>query len=46
VFLIPTDLGGRVRPSDSEALRHGASLATRHGKDFEGCGLRLVDPWR
>lgn len=27
------------------ALRHDATLATRNVKDFEGCGLRLVDPW-
>jgi toxin FitB len=24
---------------------HGAVLATRNGKDFEGCGIDLVDPW-
>ncbi|GAB5470159.1 MAG: type II toxin-antitoxin system VapC family toxin [Rhodospirillales bacterium] len=23
-----------------------AALATRNGKDFEGCGLELIDPWR
>jgi toxin FitB len=27
------------------ALRNGAALATRNLKDFEGCGLRLIDPW-
>ncbi|MEP6504389.1 MAG: type II toxin-antitoxin system VapC family toxin [Betaproteobacteria bacterium] len=27
------------------ALRHGASLATRNVRDFEGCGLALIDPW-
>jgi len=27
------------------ALRHDATLATRNVKDFEGCGLRLIDPW-
>jgi predicted nucleic acid-binding protein len=27
------------------ALRCGASLATRNLKDFEGCGLTLIDPW-
>jgi predicted nucleic acid-binding protein len=25
---------------------HGATLATRNTKDFEGCGIDLVDPWR
>ena len=24
---------------------HGADLVTRNTRDFEGCGLRLVDPW-
>lgn len=24
---------------------HGAVLATRNGKDFEGCGIELVNPW-
>ncbi|AJG23640.1 hypothetical protein RR42_s2052 [Cupriavidus basilensis] len=24
---------------------HGAVLATRNGKDFEGIGLSLVNPW-
>jgi len=27
------------------ALHNGLALATRNVKDFEGCGLRLVDPW-
>lgn len=30
----------------SIALRHKLQLATRNTADFEGCGLRLVDPWR
>lgn len=24
---------------------HGATLATRNLRDFEGCGIALVDPW-
>src|SRR5215813_5840195 len=24
---------------------HGATLATRNTSDFEGCGIRLVNPW-
>jgi len=26
-------------------LVHGARLATRNIKDFEGLGLALIDPW-
>ena len=28
------------------ALAHGATLATRNVSDFEGCGVKLVNPWR
>jgi toxin FitB len=28
------------------ARAHAADLATRNTRDFEGCGLRLVDPWQ
>jgi predicted nucleic acid-binding protein len=24
---------------------HGATLATRNAKDFEGCGIDVVNPW-
>ena len=24
---------------------HGATLATRNLRDFEGCGITLIDPW-
>jgi toxin FitB len=27
------------------ARAHGAGLATRNVKDFEHCGIRLIDPW-
>jgi predicted nucleic acid-binding protein len=27
------------------AYIHGATLATRNTADFEGCGIRLVNPW-
>lgn len=27
------------------ALSHGASVATRNVKDFEGCGLTVINPW-
>jgi predicted nucleic acid-binding protein len=28
------------------ALSHDAAVATRNLLDFEGCGIRLHDPWR
>ena len=28
------------------ALAHGAVLATRNTKDFEGIGLELINPWQ
>ena len=27
------------------ALQNDLSLVTRNVRDFEGCGLRLIDPW-
>ena len=27
------------------ALQNGLALATRNGRDFEGCGLQLINPW-
>lgn len=27
------------------ARAHGAALATRDSDDFEGCGVRLINPW-
>ena len=27
------------------ARTHGATLATRNTDDFEGCGIRLINPW-
>ncbi len=27
------------------AYLHGAALATRNTSDFEGCGVKLVNPW-
>lgn len=26
-------------------LAHGATVATRNTRDFEGCGVALIDPW-
>jgi predicted nucleic acid-binding protein len=28
------------------ARSRGATLATRNVRDFEGCGITLIDPWR
>ena len=28
------------------ARSRGATLATRNMRDFEGCGISLIDPWR
>lgn len=42
--------GRRIAPSDAMiaaiARRHGAAMATRNLRDFEGCGIELHDPWR
>ena len=27
------------------ARHHGAGVATRNRRDFEGCGVEVVDPW-
>ncbi len=24
---------------------HGAAIATRNARDFEGCGVEIIDPW-
>jgi hypothetical protein len=31
---------------DASALSRGAGQATRHGADFEGCGLSVDNPWQ
>ncbi len=28
------------------ARAHGATVATRNVRDFEGCGVDLIDPWQ
>ena len=42
--------GFTVDPVDlmiaSIAQQHHASIATRNTKDFEGCGLILINPWQ
>ncbi len=37
-----TDLDAQIA---AIARSHGALLATRNTADFEGCGIRLVNPW-
>lgn len=42
-------LGQTVSPMDSliaaTALSHGLALVTRNVRDFEACGVGIVDPW-
>ncbi|MDW5596657.1 type II toxin-antitoxin system VapC family toxin [Conexibacter stalactiti] len=42
--------GRPIDPPDAQIAAicrlHGASLATRNGRDFEGTGVSLLDPWR
>ena len=42
--------GRRVGQSDAQIAAitrlHGATLATHNVADFEGCGIRLFDPWQ
>jgi len=42
--------GKPISQSDAQiaaiALVHRAALATRNVRDFEQCGLRLIDPWQ
>jgi predicted nucleic acid-binding protein len=41
--------GRRVAQADTliaaTALAHGLTLATHNGRDFEGCGVAIVDPF-
>lgn len=43
------DVGRLIGPLDAQIAAicraHGAALATRNVKDFEGLDLELVDPW-
>jgi toxin FitB len=42
--------GRPILPFDAQIAAitrvHGATLATRNVEDFEGCGVRLVNPWK
>ena len=51
--VIATQRRAQGRPIDEPdaqiaaiAKVHGATLATRNPDDFEGCGVRLINPWR
>jgi hypothetical protein len=51
--LITAERRAHGRPiSQSDAMiagivrSRGAELATRNVKDFAGCGIKLIDPWR
>lgn len=39
-----------ISPFDAQiasiVMTSGATLATRNTADFEGCGIRMVNPWR
>ena len=41
--------GKPIKPLDAQiaaiARAHGATLATRNTRDFEECGIHLVNPW-
>ena len=42
-------VGRPISPFDAQiaaiARSRGAALATRDTRDFEGCGVKLLDPW-
>lgn len=42
--------GKRIEPIDAQiaaiARSHNATLATRNTSDFEGCGIRIINPWK
>lgn len=42
--------GRPITPFDCQiaaiARVHGAVVATRNVRDFEGCGIELIDPWQ
>lgn len=41
--------GAPISPFDAQiaaiARTRGAAIATRHVRDFESCGVKLIDPW-
>ncbi len=50
VLAVREALGRRLALADAQiagaAIRHGAVLATRNTRDFDGLGIDLVDPWQ
>jgi predicted nucleic acid-binding protein len=49
LFAMRRQAGRPAAPLDlmiaSIARSHGASMVTRDGGDFEGCGLTVINPW-
>lgn len=49
ILAIRRRAGSPVEPLDAQiaaiCLQHGAALATRNTRDFEGLALQLIDPW-
>lgn len=49
VFVAREQMGLPVHTADAQIAAicrvHGATCATRNGKDFEGTGVKLVNPW-
>ncbi|MGC3954283.1 MAG: PIN domain-containing protein [Propionicimonas sp.] len=51
VYAELTSQPGRPRPTIDAMIAaicrtHGLALATRNTRDFDGCGIDLVDPWQ
>jgi hypothetical protein len=52
--MLREDFRGRILPFDSAAAEayaaigcaRQAAIATRNARDFEGCGIAVIDPWR
>lgn len=42
-------MGRPISEADAQiaaiALSHGAALASRNARDFEHCGIRIINPW-
>lgn len=49
ILVIRAKAGAPIQIMDAQiaaiARSRGAAIATRNVRDFEGCGVKLVDPW-
>lgn len=49
IFATRRAVGHQISEADCQiasiARVHGASIATRNVRDFEGCGIDIVNPW-